>query len=292
MLPDIEYIHFQNTTVPKASFELVSLEALFSRGVEKDLKLETLHQVDFYILIFVTKNTGSHTIDFTEYPYQKGTIISIRKDQIHKFHISNAKGFLLFFTSDFILSYLEQQEALKTFQLFNELLGSPSTTLNTVFYAEILTLIKQIEKEFFNPIDSFSLGIIRSLLHIIITKLYRVKSLEKESTISKKYLSQFVIFQKLVEEHCFSTKKVMDYAKKIGITTKTLNNIVQDIVHKSAKLFIDEIVITKVKRLLVHAPLSIKEIVYTAGFDEPTNFYKYFKKHMQISPETFRKAYL
>lgn len=292
MLPNIEHISFQNKTVPKASFEITSLEDLFAKGLETHPELETLHQVGFYILLFVTENTGVHTIDFTEYSYEKGSVISIRKDQIHKFHLTKVKGFLLFFTDDFILSYLEQQEALKTFQLFNELLGSPKISLNANFYAEILELVQQIKKEYFNPIDSYSLGIIRSLLHIIITKLYRVKSLETENNISKKYLSEFIVFQKLVEEHCFNTKKVMDYAQKMGITTKTLNNIVQDIVHKSAKVFIDDMVITKIKRLLIHAPISIKEIAYTAGFDEPTNFYKYFKKHTQSSPEAFRKTYI
>lgn len=292
MLPNIEHIPFKNKTVPKASFEIVLLEDLFAKGLDRHPELETLHQVGFYILLFVTENTGMHTIDFTQYSYEKGNVITIRKDQIHKFHLTKAKGFLLFFTNDFILSYLEQQEALKTFQLFNELLGSPKISLSPDFYVEILELIQQIKKEYSNAIDSYSLGIIRSLLHIIITKLYRVKSLETKNTISKKYLSEFISFQRLVEEHCFSTKKVMDYAQKMGITTKTLNNIVQDIVHKSAKVFIDDMVITKIKRLLTHAPLSIKEIAYTAGFDEPTNFYKYFKKHTQISPEAFRKTYL
>jgi AraC-like DNA-binding protein len=292
MLPNIEHIPFNNKTVPKASFEIALLEDLFARGLDAHPELETLHQVGFYILLFVTENTGLHTIDFTQYSYKKGNVITIRKDQIHKFHLTKAKGFLLFFTNDFILSYLEQQEALKTFQLFNELLGSPKISLSSDFHMEILELVQQIKKEYSNAIDSYSLGIIRSLLHIIITKLYRVKSLETKNIISKKYLSEFISFQKLVEEHCFSTKKVMDYAQKMGVTTKTLNNIVQDIVHKSAKVFIDDMVITKIKRLLTHAPLSIKEIAYTAGFDEPTNFYKYFKKHTKISPEAFRKTYL
>lgn len=292
MLPDFQHIEFKNKTVPQANFEVALLEDLFARGLEEQPELETLHQVGFYILIFITENKGVHTIDFTDYPYEKGDVITIRKDQIHKFSLTNAKGFLLFFTNDFISSYLEQQEALKTLQLFNELLNAPKISLDQTFYNELLNLVKQVKKEYFNPIDSFSLGIIRSLLHIIITKLYRVKSLEGNSSTSKKYLSEFITFQNLVEEDCFRTKKVMDYAQKMSITTKTLNNIVQKTVHKSAKLFIDEIVVTKIKRLLLHTPISIKELAYSAGFDEPTNFYKYFKKHTQSSPEAFRKANL
>ena len=77
----------------------------------------------------------------------------------------------------------------------------------------------------------------------------------------------------------------------MGVSTKTLNNIVQSIVHKPAKIFIDEILITQIKRLLIHSPLSIKEVAYQSGFEEPTNLYKYFRKYTDITPELFRKTH-
>lgn len=289
MLPKIEQVKFDNRYLPNSNFDLVLLQELFSRGIEEELT--NIHQVNFYILIFITDNKGKHTIDFTNYPYQKGSVLTIRKDQIQKFYLSDAEGFLLFFTEDFISSYLEQQEALKTLQLFNELLAAPKIQLNETEYTDLLQLITQIKTEYFNVIDTYSLGIIRSLLHILIAKLYRTKSNQKSSLQSRKYLSEFIHFQTLVEQHCFETKKVKNYAQKMGITTKTLNNIVQEIIHQSAKVFIDQILITRIKRLLIHSTLSIKEIAYTVGFEEPTNFYKYFKKLTQHSPDAFRKTY-
>ena len=50
------------------------------------------------ILLFITEGKGSHTIDFMDYTYQKGTLLTIRKDQIHKFTKSNSpQGYLLIF---------------------------------------------------------------------------------------------------------------------------------------------------------------------------------------------------
>ena len=103
-------------------------------------------------------------------------------------------------------------------------------------------------------------------------------------------MSEFLDFQKLVENHCFETRKVSDYAAKMGFSTKTLNNVVQSVVTKSAKTFIDEIVIIQIKRLLINSSMTIQEIAYTSGFDEPTNLYKYFKKYVMTSPEVFRQA--
>lgn len=95
----------------------------------------------------------------------------------------------------------------------------------------------------------------------------------------------------MVEEDCFKSKKVQYYAKRLGISTKTLNNIVNNVVNNSAKTFIDETTIMQIKRLLISTDYSIKEIAYIAGFSDPTNFFKYFKKFTNNSPEVFRQAY-
>lgn len=35
--------------------------------------------------------------------------------------------------------------------------------------------------------------------------------------------------------------------------------------------------------------MSIKEVSLDLGFDEPTNFNKFFRKNMGVTPVTFRK---
>lgn len=290
MKQEIKRIKFAQNKRPGIQFDLVMLEDLFAR-TDLSHRPTDLHKVDFFILLFIKDGSGLHTIDFKEYKLKRGTVLTIREDQIHKFHQSHGEGFMLLFTHDFIVSYLEKLEALKTLQLFNELLGSPKIQLNEEELADIFTLVADLHQEYFEVADEYSSGILRSLLHILISKLYRVKSKQRKIIFHKKYLEDFIHFQLLVEESCFQTKKVNDYAEKMGVTTKTLNNIVQSIMHKPAKAFIDQIVITQIKRLLINSSYSIKEIAYAAGFDEPTNLFKYFKKHTHHTPETFRKTH-
>ena len=290
MKKPIHHIKFDNKELPKSQFDLIRLEDLLKRT---DLNHDPTshHKLEFYLILIITEGNGFHTIDFTDYRYKKGTILTIRQDQIQKFFISNAKGILLLFTDVFLVSYLEKLETLKSLQLFNELLGIPKLQLKNDVYSEVILLIEEMSREYFKIRDDYSLGIMRSLLHILITKLYRYKSKEKLILKNKKYLSEFLEFQNLVEKNCFETKKVSDYAKKLGFSTKTLNNVVQSVANKPAKTFIDEIVITQIKRLLINSTLTIQEIAYSSGFNEPTNLYKYFKKYVNTSPEAFRKAH-
>jgi AraC-like DNA-binding protein len=274
----------------KSNFDIVNFKDLIK--FEGEEVLTKNHKVNFYALIFITEGKGKHSIDFSDYDYDKGSILAIRKDQMHKFYLNkNVKGYLLCFKEEFLNSYLNEIEVANAIQMFNELLVSPKTQLEKNDFENIFKLIKEIEKEVLIINDIYSFKLIRSLLHIFITLIYRIKSTGYNTVQQSKYLKEFIKFQNLLEEDYYKTKKVYDYAYKLGFSTKKLNMVVKFIANKSAKEFIDDTVIIKVKRLLLHYDLSIKEVAFKTGFMEPTNLYKYFKKHTNFTPEEFRKKY-
>ena len=196
---------------------------------------------------------------------------------------------LLVFTEDFVIRYSNQVETVKLLQLFNEMLGSPSLQLSHIDFVEIEGFVQHIAREYLELYDGHSIEIIRSLVQILIHKLFRIKSKETNSLGDRRYHSLFLSLQELVEKQCFVSKKVIYYAKRMGLTPRTLNNITQHIVSKPAKAFIDEIVILQIKILITNSHLSFTEIAYQSGFDDPTNFFKYFRKKTGLSPKQFRK---
>ena len=108
----------------KSNFNILRIEDLFRQ--ENITNIINNHKVDFYTLLFFSDGKGKHSIDFTDYTYSKGTILSIRKDQIHKFYLNDkTKGYLLCFKEEFLNRYLNEVEVSKSIQMFNELLTSP-----------------------------------------------------------------------------------------------------------------------------------------------------------------------
>ncbi len=291
MKEDLVKVKFRNVVNPNSAFDLVTLEGLLSREYE-DHSPENLHKVEFFILILITSGAGYHTIDFTDYKYEKGTILTIRKDQIHKFFKApKSTGYLLLFKDEFLVSYLEKLEAQKSLQLFNELLGVPKIQLDETEFNTVVDIISRMALEYQRSFDRYSLGIIRSELHILTTKLYRIKTKRNQRLFEKKYLSEFIDFQKLVEAQVSSTTRVRDYADMMAVSTKTLNTISKSIINKTAKEFIDGIAIKQIKRQLINTPLSVKEIALSSGFEETSNFFKYFKNRVGMTPEEFRASF-
>jgi len=273
-----------------SDFNILKVEDFFN-DVGKDT-LNKNQKVDFYTIFLVTEDIGRHTIDYKDYYYFKGTVLAIRKDQFQRFHINkNVKGYLLFFNEEFLNRFLNDEEVSSTLQMFNELLASPKTQLEKKEFEKALKIIKEIEDENSRLSDSYSLKIIRSSLHILITLIHRVKTKGINKVQLTNYLKEFIKFQNLLEKEFNNSKKVNFYSEKLGFSSKKLNSIVNYVANKSAKSFIDDVIIIKAKKDLLHSSLSVKEIAYKLGFKDPTNFFKYFKKNTSFTPESYKKRY-
>ncbi len=289
-MKDLQHISFDRTKNPGIEFDLFPLERILSFK-DLDHNPANPHRVDFYVMLFITEGTGKHTIDFIDHPCQKGSVVTVRKNQIHQFHSSGIQGYLLIFTEEFMVSYLEKEEANKIVKVFNELLNPQATVLSAIQYSELHTLILQMQHEFSHAIDEHSSSIIRNLLQAFMSKLYRIRMNETKDRNDHKYMHQFLRFQELVEEKCMQQRSVAYYAGQLNVTPRTLNNITRNIIEKSSKSFIDEVLTLQIKRKLINTNLTIKEIAYQSGFDEPTNLFKFFRKFTGQTPESFRSSY-
>nr|WP_262904408.1 helix-turn-helix domain-containing protein [Polaribacter porphyrae] len=98
-------------------------------------------------------------------------------------------------------------------------------------------------------------------------------------------------FKELLEANFITHKKVDFYCSQLHITPKKLNASTSTILGRSPKRIINDRIILEAKRLLVHTTNNSKEISYSLGFQEPTNFIKFFKKNLNTTPLAFREKH-
>ena len=92
-------------------------------------------------------------------------------------------------------------------------------------------------------------------------------------------LDYIILFKNLLDEKFRVVKSVSEYAVLMSVSEKKLNRTTSLTLGKTPKQLIDERIILEAKRLLAYTNNSIKEVGFDLGFDEPTNFIKYFRKH-------------
>jgi AraC family transcriptional activator of pobA len=281
-IPNISFEGKENTK----EFEILNLSNLFLR-IFTDLNHNPAlpHRITFFALLMVTKGTGSHQVDLIEYDLKAGSVLKIAKGQVHAFQ-NNPKydGFLIIFTEDFIINYFSKSSINLISHLYNYHINTPianDKTLNDDFLNQ---LILELETE-----NTYAQkNIVAALLDLYLLRLERKSHTNNLQNHNSKKYHIFIQFKNLVESSYTSTRNVKDYANMLFVSTKLLNQVVKDFTLNTAKSFIDDYVILESKRAIMSTNKSFKEIAFDTGFDEVTNFTKFFKNKMGVTPKAFK----
>lgn len=123
------------------------------------------------------------------------------------------------------------------------------------------------------------------------TLLLRVRLLAAEGPATPGGEAEtFVRFKDDLEHGYAGTRRVDDYADRLGCCVRTLTRASLAATGRSAKQLIDDRVTLEAKRLLAGTDLPVAEIGRRLGFPEPTNFGRFFQREVGQSPGGFRAA--
>ena len=270
-------------------FELVGIGQLYNNHSDT---LTTPHRTGFYHILWFQKGNPTHLVDFNPVKIKPNTILFLNKDTVQRFDKNGGfDGKAILFTDNFFCKTEADTKYLRSSILFNDLFTVSQIQLSKTasLFAD---LFKLMEKELKNEKDISQSDILKNLLHNFLLLSERERRKQDFTEIKKGAdLDYVMLFKDLLETNYRKLKQVSNYAKKISVTEKRLNQATSKVLDKSPKQMIDERVILEAKRLLAHTNESVKEIGFELGFDEPTNFIKYFRKHSQSTPVEFREQF-
>jgi len=283
-------VHFSDIEAPKLGVEVLTLESLFKRGLDR--VLASPHRVHFYHIILFTHGAGDHSIDFTNYAYDDATLLLVSTGQVHQYQVNQTtKGFVIVFTSEFMYENATELNLLHSLHIFEHALFAPRIQLSAEQRRLLHGLSWIIQNEYRKPIDELSAEILRHLLRLMLLQIGRIQQVSAISRRVAPHYQDFVAFRKLVEHDMAKSRSVQYYAKQLAVSPKKLNELTRQVLNKAAKNFIEEQVILESQRLLAQGNMPIKEIAYRLGFNDPTNLVKFFKKHTRVSPVAFRNRF-
>ena len=95
----------------------------------------------------------------------------------------------------------------------------------------------------------------------------------------------------LVDQNFLEHRGVAWYAAQLQCSPKTLTRACLAAAGSPAKALISERVTLEAKRLLVHSHRTVQDIGEHLGFDETSNFVKFFKREAGSTPARFRDGY-
>lgn len=262
----------------------------FNRHLRKHQFIQKPHKHDFFMVLFITQGTGTHTIDFNSYPALPNTVFFLSPGQVHSWELSeDADGYIIFFTpAYYLLSHPHKK--LYNFPFFNALLSKPLLTPNESKSNTILQLYKQMEQEHTHS-QLQKDDVIRDYLDILLILLTRdYQAQAKAEPGAAKGLNLLQQLEHLIDQHYKQHHPVSFYAGQMHMTVKQLNDTCKRTVGHTTSELIQQRVLLEAKRLLVHSHLTVSQIAAELGYFDNSYFSRFFKKHVGQSPERFRQS--
>lgn len=244
----------------------------------KGMETDTMHLHGFYEIIWFQKGSGTHYVDFNQYAIAPGTIIFISPGQIHSFDTKHdQEGYVLKICAE----------------LFDDFVSLSCVTVQDKDSAALEMLVAAMQEELKKE---DSLGH-REALHALV-KLFVIMVRRSYAEINpsapnphKVSYKAFLNFRKLIEENYCRLHTVKDYASLLNVSSKTLTLYVNECSKYSPLELINNRIILEAKRLLRYSVLSVKEIAFRLGFEDPSYFAKFFKRLVKQFPADYRESF-
>lgn len=250
--------------------------------------LENPRRVLKYVLVFCASGSTIISVDENEFILTENAVITITSGQIHYFkNIQNATGFILEFTYDFFCKDDTDMELIFHNGLFchfamNEMISVDNPKI-------IVQELEEIKKELIETPYQFQISI-HSRIELILIEINRTK-INRGDEIYKPD-AVFLHFLEAVLKNFEKNLSVNEIANLIETTEAKLNELSKLHTNKTAQNVIFGLIVSEAKRLFTYEKLSVKEVAYALGFNDPFYFSNFFKKHTNISPKSYKEKIL
>ena len=263
-----------NTQNEKLNLKLNSDENPYIAADIEQKKMQP-RRLTSYFIVLIESGTISYKLDLQEITITEGQLLFAMPNQVFTppTKADNLKYFKVLFDEN-TLALLPQQYPFLVNPLNSQIINFDDTSRHRVRSGfEVLNQILHIDR---NPIDT---EIVLAYLNLLLVELNSAYFKNKETVnVLNANLSKFIEFKLVVEAHLTEQPSISAIAEKLALTTNSLYRIVKEYSGTSPKDFFTNRLMIEAQRKLNYSNLSVKELAYELGFNDPDYFSRLFKK--------------
>ena len=245
------------------------------------------HRKTVFEFIFLTAGVTSRSKGIDTYNIAPNSFFFLPAYQIlsSEYMSEDVKGYYCHFDIDIFTKKFTQYDFFKEFS-FLQFNGNPVVTLPEDVTPSVLQLFKRLEYEYWHfQKDSFDL-----ICSYLLTLFYEAnRYAEKEDKKQINSATQITQrYKEALSENIYTYHKLSEYAKLLSVSPNYLNKCVKMTTGKAAHDVLNDVVLLEAKALLKQSPLSISEIAYKIGKNDPSDFARFFKAQTGMTPKEYR----
>lgn len=290
--PDIAQVGFNPPGDTRLAVEVMSVADLKQRAPADHFK--KLQRADFYRFFGVRRGHTNPMVDFADVPAQSRDWCLVRPGQVMRYDFSRPwTGLLLVFRPEGLFSTIRSHQADELMLLRHVENLACLHSLNPMQNAWMDSSLRQMQQD--STLDA-DVGLRNELLRLQLAStllrlsLWQAPHGTEPNALGSAAAANFKRFRQKLEMDFARHHQVQHYANALGMSEKSLSRLCLTIAGVSAKVCIAQRLCLEAKRLLAHTTMAVAAIGHQLGFDEPTNFGKFFRKEAGMAPLSFRQS--
>jgi AraC-like DNA-binding protein len=244
-----------------------------------------VHRHD-YVELFCLRGHGSVLIDFQTYPLSGESLIAIGPGRVHAWRVKELIGLYISFTQEFFDGTRPPPSALFDYPFIFGGEVSPVVRLKSKQGEQAQKLFQEISQEF-QKHENLAGELIHYQLRSLLVHLARLYAAMSPAPFAAVGLVRR--FHQAVERSFRESISVRDYARILGVTPSHLNECLRLETGLTPAELIRGRLLLEAKRLLLHSELTMAEVGYELGFEDPSYFSRFIRRELKTSPAELRE---
>lgn len=239
-----------------------------------------------YFIVLIDHGSITYNLDLQDITISEGDLLFAMPNQIFvpPAKTDNLKYFKVLFDEN-TLALLPQR-----FSFLVNPLNSQTITLDNAARERVRKVFEILNQILYTNKQLTDSEIILAYLNLLLSELNNAYFKNEPIDIVNTNLSKFVEFKLMVETNLTEQPSIHTIAEKLALTTNSLYRLVKEYSGTSPKDFFTNRLMIEAQRKLRYSNLSVKELAYELGFNDPDYFSRLFKKSTGKSVSEFLQS--
>jgi AraC family transcriptional activator of pobA len=258
--------------------DVVHCETIEARSVIHDWEFRPHRHGRLHQFLVIEAGGGRTALDGHSHPLRAGLVLNVPAGCVHGFSFTpGTRGWVVTLATEVLEAGLVDGEGLRP------QLAHPAI-------AGITDAIRSLVQAIFAEFDARRFArahVLRAQSALLAGLVAReVSHRPAGAAVETKPLQRR--FEALVEAHFREHLSVRDYAHRLAVTPTHLSRVMRAATGRPASAAIEERLLREARRNLAYSHLSISEIAYQLGYQDPAYFSRVFSRGTGFSPRAFR----